>query len=168
MGELMKLEDIPPYFGGACACAECTSGTLRGGSLRAWEEAAGIFCQNGVVAKGAVVSRRATPSKWFTTECCGWQWMGRSTKGRNNVSPSPEDDIQDATSTAPSISPTTKCCAWRRKEQTAPKRRTFVPVSCRVGGYEEVQPLVLGAAGGPPRVEAACQGRLPPSDPPKG
>lgn len=36
--ELMAPEDVPPYFGGLCRCAECTTGRLRGGSLWDWEE----------------------------------------------------------------------------------------------------------------------------------
>jgi len=30
-------ESLPPYLGGGCACTECCSGQLRGGSMAAWE-----------------------------------------------------------------------------------------------------------------------------------
>merc|ERR1719442_378217 len=39
--ELVDSDSLPPYLGGSCRCNECASGQLRGGSMRAWEEAEG-------------------------------------------------------------------------------------------------------------------------------
>lgn len=35
--EFLDEENIPPYLGGSCRCAECESGQLRGGSMFEWE-----------------------------------------------------------------------------------------------------------------------------------
>jgi len=38
MLELVDADNVPPYFGGNCSCAECRGGKLYGGSLRHWEK----------------------------------------------------------------------------------------------------------------------------------
>lgn len=40
--ELLAPEDIPPYFGGSCKCAECAADKLQGGSMWTWEQEQGI------------------------------------------------------------------------------------------------------------------------------
>lgn len=45
--DLVDEGDLPPYLGGSCSCAECTSasagGSMRGGSLWEWDDRMGHF-----------------------------------------------------------------------------------------------------------------------------
>merc|ERR1712228_439100 len=40
LSDLVDPSNLPPYLGGRCCCAECSSGSLRGGSMWAWEQEA--------------------------------------------------------------------------------------------------------------------------------
>ncbi|CAK0814177.1 unnamed protein product [Prorocentrum cordatum] len=74
--ELVEPDQLPPYLGGSCCCRECVSGQMRGGSMRAWEEAEGAAgaaeAERAAASSSAGAARRpGGPLRVLTDCCCG-------------------------------------------------------------------------------------------------
>eukprot|EP00928_Gymnodinium_smaydae_P043256 TRINITY_DN29021_c0_g2_i1.p1 TRINITY_DN29021_c0_g2~~TRINITY_DN29021_c0_g2_i1.p1 ORF type:complete len:465 (-),score=91.65 TRINITY_DN29021_c0_g2_i1:190-1485(-) len=74
LDKLIPHEQIPPYLGGACRCAECASGSLHGGSLRDWEERQGLYPSTSSRSTPSLARASARPARsGGLLACCCWE-----------------------------------------------------------------------------------------------